>query len=279
MLNSIEVFSDQARRSLDLPIDQDVDNTLTMEYFVLDVVGLDPVKANITTTEYALEDGVYLQMSRLEERNIVLTLGMNPDYAERTVQYLREKLYQYFMPGVGLRLVFHDSSYVSREIRGVVEDLEFPIFTSDPMASISILCPDPHFSSVEILDQTYQSTPQNDWAGLNYNGTSPAGVVVELTPDTDITGIRFEIQNESGRVEALSYSPTIPSGTTLRIDTRRGQRSLLAVQGSNKHNMLHGVSGSSLWPMLHPGENLIRLYSVSTPQDYLMSYSVKFGGL
>ena len=47
---------------------------------IRDITGLGPVKAEIATTPFATSDGELFQGSTVGKRNIVMTLGFNPDW-------------------------------------------------------------------------------------------------------------------------------------------------------------------------------------------------------
>lgn len=279
MLTSIEVFSRGARNVLRLPLEPSEDPLQRNDYFVQDVVGIDPVNALISSGDYAHADGAYFNQARLDVRNIVLTLGMNPDYAERTVQYLREKLYQHFMPKVEVRLEFVDDTYVARSISGIVESLEFPIFTSDPVATISIMCFNPNFSSVEESVKSFSTTALSERTDLVYGGTTPTGVVLKIQPSVNISNIRFEVQPESGKIQKFEFKGEVLNNQALIVDTNLGKRRVELVKGSSKKSALHWLTVDSDWPQLYPGSNLVRLYSVSEVQPYTLTYTEKFGGL
>ena len=76
-------------------------------FIVRNIEGLGPVKATLVSTSFANMDGGQYHSSRREPRNIVLTLGLEPDYAMMSVADLRKQLYQFFMPKSQSTLDFH----------------------------------------------------------------------------------------------------------------------------------------------------------------------------
>ena len=280
MLTSIEVEAPGAREVLQLPLEENDDPLQRNDYYIFDVTGLDPVKASFASTDIAHADGTYIQSSRLDMRNIVLTLGMNPDYADKSVQALRTDLYRYFMPKAGVTLRFIDSDYVPKTIFGYVESMEAPIFTKEPQLTISILCPDPKFSSVEDSVLELRTTANKDRYDLVYPGSSPAGFIFRCNTGLNyVNAFKIEVQSENGPVQTLWYNDSTSPGMALEVDTRLGFRKVLRYDNSVGRPMLHNVSINSVWPQLNPGSNLIRVYSVSTETDYTITYNVGFGGL
>src|SRR5678809_67180 len=59
---------------------------VTDGYALEEIRGLDPVKATIVSSSWAGKDGKQYQSSRREERNIVISLGLEPDFVTTTVR-------------------------------------------------------------------------------------------------------------------------------------------------------------------------------------------------
>ena len=82
MLNRIEIQKKDGG-VLTLPI-YDATN-----FQIKDIQGLDPVKANIVTSNFANIDGGQFQSSRREMRNLVIKLGIDSFGVGYTVQEVR----------------------------------------------------------------------------------------------------------------------------------------------------------------------------------------------
>ena len=280
MLTSIEVESPGARDILQLPIEESEDPLQRNNYHVLGVDGLDPVKASFASTDLANADGVYIQSSRLDVRNLVLTLGMNPDYADNSVQELRTRLYRYFMPKSEIKIRCIDSDYVAKTISGYVESMETPIFVKEPRVSVSILCPNPDFSSVEDSVETLQTTANSDRFSLDYSGSAPTGFIFRCNTGTDyLNAFRIEVQSEQGNIQTFSYNDSTQPGMAVEVDTRMGYRKVMVYDNGPGMPRLYNVAIGSVWPQLHPGSNLIRVYSIGNPINYTLTYNAQFGGL
>src|SRR5438105_1504033 len=100
LLNTVKAKNAQGS-VLELPLEDP-----TNGFVVRNISGLAPVKATLVSTSFANQDGEQYHSSRREARNIVLTLGLEPDYAIQGVQTLRDQLYAYFMPKSETTLVF-----------------------------------------------------------------------------------------------------------------------------------------------------------------------------
>ncbi len=66
--------------------------------------GVGPVKALVNTIPYAELDGESYAGSSTSKRNIVMTLGLNPNWVDQSIESLRHLLYSYFMPKRMVRL-------------------------------------------------------------------------------------------------------------------------------------------------------------------------------
>jgi hypothetical protein len=120
--------------------------------------GLGPVKSDISSTPFATGRGELFQGNSTGKRNIVLTLGLNPNWQDQTMTSLRQLLYRYFMPENWSMFRFITDDLPTVYINGVVESFEPNIFEQDPEIQVSILCPKPDFIDVDATLITVRST-------------------------------------------------------------------------------------------------------------------------
>ena len=66
-------------------------------YVLKNIDGLDPVKATIVTSSYATRDGVEYETAHRDARNLIVHLGIEPDFAATDVPTLRNALSKWFM--------------------------------------------------------------------------------------------------------------------------------------------------------------------------------------
>jgi len=134
----------------DLPLGGFVPNNEAIQ--IRNIEGLGPVKADVATTGYATGRGEISTGSSIPKRNIVLTLGLNPNWVDQSMSSLRQLLYQYFMPESWVHLTFFFSDdFPSVYIDGIVESFDPNIFSQDPEIEISILRLKPDFSGVATI--------------------------------------------------------------------------------------------------------------------------------
>ena len=237
-------------------------------YQVIDIQGLNPPKAQINTTTIVGLDGATFNSSKLETRNLVLTIKINGD-----VEANRQNLYRYFRTKEWCKF-FYSNASVDVYIEGYVESVECGLFTNDERAQISIICPYPYFKSVEqIIDDISNtlaafvfpfsinedepivfSTYESSRVTNVYNATaSETGVEIEIDIKAAVTTI--EIKNTiTGDDLTLSYS--FQANDRVLINTNKGQKSVKLVRSGMTSNLFSAVQRGSVFFQLSAGVNL-----------------------
>lgn len=122
---------------------------------VTKIEGIGPTKATINKTDLATSDGSKYNSSKLQERNIVLTLRFKESTPELTDNYVdttysientRQRTYRYFPAKRECTLAIETDNRNARVV-GYVESNEPDIFSPEEGCQISIICPDPYFYS------------------------------------------------------------------------------------------------------------------------------------
>lgn len=247
------------------------------------VDGLGPVKANINTTPFGIIDGEYVTGTAIGKRNIILTLGLNPNWVDQSITSLRAMLYQYFMPRSTVKLRFFTDTIGTVEISGYVESLDPNIFTKDPEIQISIICPQPDFVAV---DATGMSTAVNSGpVSYDYLGTIPTGFVLKVESASArpaYTGYIY-LHDElmypyNNQVLAVSTA-TIDTTKYLEVSTLQGSKHVQNVDVSFgiRTSLLRYKSG--VWPVIGPGLNNFSVLGASSGQLWTITYFSRFGGI
>lgn len=178
MLTGISLYNERNVFIMTLPV---FGANLDSRYIVKDVDGLDPVKAQVATSESATFDGVHIQNTRAAARNIVMTLGFNPNVVSgESAASLRRELYFQFPPKGRCTLRFHSDDFETVRIVGYVESMEAKLFSREPEMMISILCPDPYFSALNSL--THSTVNTFEFRDLPGMGSAPTGFVFKTDP-------------------------------------------------------------------------------------------------
>lgn len=275
MLNKIEIQRKDGG-VLTLPIYDSTDFTIK------EIQGLDPVRANIVTSNFAHIDGTQFQSSRREMRNLIFTLLIDSMNPFKSVQELRKELYSFLMPKTDITLRFFRSNTDILTISGQVESFDSPIFVKEPQANISILCFDPDFKDINnsLFSGTTVTTAID--SDIIYTGEVDSGFIFTLYPNATTT--TFTLQNTllDGSVKKLifeSLSDPILAGEVITISTIPGDKYVRLTKDGNTSSILWGLDPASEWVSLYPGTNKIRVSSNTSGMSYTISYYTRFGGL
>lgn len=252
---------------------------------VFNIEGLGPVKAEITSTPFATGHGELFQGSATGKRNIVMTLGLNPDWEFQTMSSLRQLLYRYFMPEAWTKLKFISDHLPDCEIEGYVESFEPNMFSQDPEIQISIICPKPDF--IESNSTIFYGTVDDGSVEIayDYRGTVDTGLElrIDVTPanpsysgDISVVATAFEVP-QTFTVEDVLINTTKYFKLSSIRNAKRVQ-SVSVVDGTPT-NLLAKMTTDSIWPLIKPGENLLKVIGSETDLAYTLAYFNRFGGL
>jgi hypothetical protein len=252
---------------------------------VRNIAGLEPVKASVNTSPYGSIDGSAYVGSNVSDRNIVLTLGLNPDWHSWTYEHLRRLLYSYFMPKRPTRLVFYSDDMVPVEIIGIVESADINPFSTDPEFIVSIICPEPHFIALDPIVVTGQSIrPGGTITEIDYNGSIDAGIYVKVTQASGANPTFINVQIGDPDINYFNVDAAVSSSKYFEMNSIPGLKYVQNVDLTtgvitNLLSKLHIAEGSS-WPtILQPGTNEFSVITDAGVQDWELTYFERFGGL
>lgn len=249
--------------------------------FVLqNIDGLDPVKATLTSSSFAGVDGAQFQSARRETRNIVMTVGLEPNPLTDTVRGLRNRLYAFFMPTTKVNLTFYDDEGPDVTISGVVEDSPSTLFTADPAMSISIICFKPDFLGM-VLGHIGDGITTSGTSGrlIAYPGTSKTGTVFTLNVNRTLNDFTIYHQPPNDDLRQLDFSAPLVSGDVLTISSVSGDKGVTLNRSGSISSLLYGMSPQSSWIEFMPGDNLITFYATGAGVPYTIDYVSRYGGL
>jgi hypothetical protein len=250
---------------------------------IRNVDGLGPVKSEITTTPSGVSRGETFQGASTGKRNIVLTLGLNPDWATQTMSSLRQLLYAYLMPEQWCKLRINSDELPTTDIEGYVESFEPNMFSQDPEIQVSIINPKPDFTEI---DATIFKGVVDDGSlqhVINYLGTISAGFEVRIDRTVELVSysgpVTIMVENSAG-IQILTVNPaTINTVQSFKMSSVQGKKRVQAeaiIDGSIT-NLLKNKSG--VWPELQPGENLISISADQPGQTWTLAFFTRFGGM
>lgn len=282
MLTQVDVSGARALAPL-LPLD-DTGSAQTDPLQILGITGLEPVKATISTQSLSVFDGEILTGTNVGKRNIVLTIGLNPDWNVHTIEELRTQLYAYFMPKSFTRLVFTSTHLPKCQIDGYVESMDPNLFSKDPQIDVSIICPSPDFVASDpsvVLGPTV--TDPTSLHTIDYNGSVPCGFHLKLTKvGVDLGENSIQVINNTEFANTVFESLGIVSDLNYyemnSVPGRKYSRSVRTDTGVII-NYLRSVFAPIGWPTLMPGQNKVAIVTPISHQNYEIQYFERYGGL
>lgn len=247
---------------------------------VQDIQGFEPVKATVNITDYADLDGGYLTGATVNQRNIVITFGYNPDWDTHTIEELRQDLYKYFMPKQNVRLTITSTHLPQVQIDGVVESMDPNIFSQNPSVVVSILCPDPDFVGVDevtvnLVSVVAGSEPTIDTVDYEGSVEAPFHLILTKGSGPDSSG-NIGIKNQFGQFLVLA---TVDAATSLVFDSTDGARMINKVISGAPTSLMRLIYSSARWIKLHQGSNKLCVVTYTGGQAVVVTYHPRFGGL
>lgn len=259
---------------------QRINLTENGNYALLSVGGLTPPAATINTAIIATKDGAVFNSSRLDTRNIVLTIA-----PLNSIEKNRINLYQYFKSKQYIKLYLENNTR-SVWIDGYIETIDGDLYTDKQQIQISIICPDPYFkdtatgvylfSNVVSLFSFPFSIAETPGIPISQLGEY---VEIAITNNSDDeTGVIISMQ-ANGQVvnptiynmttnENFSLNITMQTGDLITIDTRRGHKAVTLTRNAVVRNILNNMVQGSEWLNLIVGDNIFS-YMCESGAEYL----------
>lgn len=248
-------------------------------YQVVDIDGLDPVKATLVSTNYAGRDGEQFQTAKRGARNIKIKLDLDPDFNPKTYSDLRRDLYPFFMTKSKISMRFHLSSGLYLDIDGIVEEMSSPRFEEDPVVDISIMCFEPDFIDTRMVTVEGNTVDDGTNTEIDYPGTVESGTVITINFNRDVDEFTIYNMDEGGKLYQLDFSGTLLEDDVLVISSIRGNKGITLTRASVSSSYLYGRSAQSSWIEFMEGLNQFRVYAEGDPIPYVLEYVVRYGGL
>ena len=282
MLQKVEVFSSNPSAP-ELPLGAFMASDDLIQIRSID--GLGPVKAEIASTPFATGDGELYQGSSVGKRNVVMTLGFNPDWVEQTASSLRQKLYAYFMPKAWTKLRFFSDELPTVDIEGIVESFEPNMFSQDPEIQVSVLCHKPDFVEIDATIFTGVVDDGTIELEFDYAGTVNTGfeLQIQAAPDNPSYSGEINVLNKNQEPPQIFSVEDVTVDITkyFKLNTVRSQKRVanIAVADGAITNLLAKMTTDSTWPILEPGVNVISVAADEPGQAWTLAYFNRFGGL
>ena len=236
-------------------------------YQLLSITGLNPPNAQINTSTIAGLDGSKFNSSKVESRNIVITLKINAD-----IEANRINLYKYFATKEWCKF-YYENENRNVYIDCYVENFECDLFVKNEIAQISLICPNPYFKDMEtIIDDISKaiaafkfpfSINTNNYIPVStidtskvtnvYNDSeSETGMIIEVNVLNKINSL--QIKNVStGETFGVKYS--FVENDRIIIDTNKGEKSIKLIRDGLTSNIFTAMTKGSTFFQLDVGDN------------------------
>lgn len=233
---------------------------------IIKIDGLNPPPATINSSTIAGMDGSRYNSSKLQERNIVITLKLNGD-----VEKNRLYLYRYFGTKQWCKLYYTNGTR-NVHIEGYVETIECDLFSMSETMQISIICNNPYFKSMrEMVDDIskimdlFEFPFAIDPPGIEFSSVDYSRVATVLNEGENVTGLIVEIKiNEAvtspiirniDTGEFFGITGNFVQGDEIIIDTNQGSKSVKLIRNGITTNIFAKIMKNSSWLQLRIGEN------------------------
>lgn len=260
--------------------------TLTQDesnYQVLSITGLNPPKAQINTSTVAGLDGSKFNSSKLENRNIVITLKINGD-----VEANRIKLYKYCTTKEWCKF-YYENEHRNVYIDCYVENLECDLFVKDETAQISLICPQPYFKDMELIIDDISKVlaafefpfayGNNGATNIGSSGTTDEAIEFSTIDKNRVTNVINNSESETGLIINIEFLKTVNKllikntttgeeftldrsnyGSFIKndkviIDTNKGNKSITLIRDAEEINIFPSLKKGSVFFQLDMGDN------------------------
>lgn len=254
-------------------------------YSIVSVKGLNPPRAVINTSSIATTDGAVFNSSRVDVRNIVITVVLNDE-----IEKSRIALYRYFPIKEEITLKF---SNATRDVKiiGYVETFECDLFENSQRAQISVICPQAYFTDEELTVIEFANItnafefPVNIPAegiaisevdlqavkNIVYTGDAETGFVIDIYVKNNIVepAIRNKLTNE---VFVLALE--LLSGDKLTINTKKGEKSVILLRDGVETNEINKIYQGSKWLTVKTGDNVFSFEAVYGAENATVVFTI-----
>lgn len=267
---------------------QQLNLTSNDNYALISVTGLTPPTSTISSAIIATKDGSVFNSSRMDNRNIVLTI-----VPLNSIERNRINLYNYFKSKQYIKLYLENNTR-SVWIEGHVESVEGDLYSETAQRlQVSIICNDPYFKDTETGIYMFSNVVNafqfpfaieelpgipisqlSEYVEVNVLNTSDyeTGLIITLTATGGV--INPTIYNMTTN-ENFTLNITMQTGDIITIDTRKGSKSVTLNRNGVISNIINDMTIGSEWIILNVGDNIFsyscdvgaeNLYVIATAQ-------------
>lgn len=269
---------------------EEITNSPYYESIIIE--GLLPSKTIINSTIVANKDGAIYNSSRVDIRNIEITI--KPSFP---VEENRQRLYRYFPQKKEITLYFKNENR-DLMIEGRVEDFDGSLFDMKQTISINIQCLSPYFkdrknsyTEMSVVYDMFEFPFSIEEGGIEFSrieksltqniynaGDIQTGLIIEIYASGEV--VNPIIYNADTR-EYFGLNITMQYGDLIRINTNQFNKYVELVRYGQTRNIINNILKGNKWFMLIPGDNLFT-YKCDVGEEFVnfkFIYSNCYGGV
>lgn len=237
-------------------------------YIVKQIDGLDPPQIDLKLQK-TLYSGSYYLGSRPQERQIVILIRLNPNYAAgESVASLRDRLYVYLTQSATRYTSIRLNGSINVSTVAFLSNFESVVYAKEPVVQLTFDCVSAYF--VDTYPTVAQMTLNGGSYGFkaNMGFTALTGFVLTTKVKNAANLDNVSLYSNGTKMELGDlYGSNISTGDYLTINTNPGSRDVYFLRNGVKINFLESFKGE--WAMLNPqdtGANLtMSSYYNNTP--------------
>lgn len=271
---------------------------------IISITGLNPPHAQINTSTIAGMDGAKFNSSKLDTRQIVITLRLNGQ--GEIVETNRQMLYTFFSTKEWCKFYYKNANR-DVYIEAYVQTVDCNLFQNKQTMQIAILCPQPYFKnmneiiddiskviaafkfpfafgsvgatnpSVQILSGTDDAIPfsilETNRITDIYNESSViTGLIIELSFSDNVNQVKI-INTETGEYMTLNYN--FLANDIVTINTNKGSKSVTLLRNGITSNIFASLQAGSTFFQLALGDNYFSYTADNGDSDNALSIVFK----
>lgn len=266
--------------------------TNNRNYDVLSVSGTNPPVATINTVNIVGMDGSRFKSSRVQQRNIVITLNI-----QHPIEANRLALYNFFRVKRWVKL-YYKNSRRDVYIEGYVESIENNPWSQLQQPQISIICPQPYWLSTSETTVNFSnskaafefpfSIPSE---GIEFSTLEQIASEIVNVGEVQTGGIITFFATTDQIINPKFYNRTantffgidfeMNQGDLIIVNSLIGQKSVTLLRDGVTTNILSDRTDGSTWLTLEPGENEVSFGSDEGSENLRATLTIaqKFEGV
>lgn len=204
------------------------------EFGVLKTDGLEPPDVDVNITDSGTTDGGTWNSSRVEVRNIVISVVLFGENEEE-----RRKLYRMF-PLKSIVTLYYRNTQYNVKTDGHIKNIDLVHYTTKELARIEIVCPDPYLHAVVPITK---SASGNNICTINNDSDCEVGFTAAVAFSTDDPpGITLMESSDSTEELVYPYQKNLIFPTIDGYSTATNKITELCVGGTDSIDITGNIS-------------------------------------